>query len=237
MANPYFRFKQFTVYHDRCAMKVGTDGVLLGAWTDTTNTRNALDVGVGSGLITLMLAQRSAGMFGVDAIDIDKDAILQACDNISNSPFDSIKCIESSLQDYAVSAKIKYDLIVSNPPYFINSLLPDNSQRALARHTNSLSIDDFFGSVNKLLSAHGKLSLIFPFQDKELLISKASDNDLFPSRITNVHTTPQADPKRVLMEFSFSEGQIIEDSLIIEKARHVYSDAFVELVKDFYLNL
>lgn len=237
MANPYFRFKKFTVYHDQCAMKVGTDGVLLGAWTRIGDARNALDVGTGTGLIALMLAQRSNEQLSIDAIDIDQGAIAQTEANVLRSGFKGIGYQLISLQGYRDVSPKKYDLIVSNPPYFSSSLHSPDKQRTMARHTESLTINEFIDNSAQLLSDEGRLSLIFPYADKDLIVSLAEQSNLFLTRLTTVFTTPMAQPKRILLEFSKKQMEWTSDSLIIEEARHKYSDEFTTLVKDFYLKL
>lgn len=237
MPNPYFKFKKFTVFHDKCAMKVGTDGVLLGAWVDTSNAQSMLDVGTGTGLIALMLAQRSEDKLIIDAIDIDKNAIIQTKENIENSPFDKIHCFHCSLQQYASICNKKYDLIVSNPPYFSNSLLSPNQQRTTARHTESLAIEEFFMIIPKLLSQTGRVAIVFPYTEKEKLIRLAEAEKLYLIRTTIVYPTPKSAPKRILMEFSNTEKDPFEDKLIIETERHQYSPEFTALLKDFYLKL
>ena len=148
MANPYFQFKKFTVWHDKCAMKVGTDGVLLGEWASTERCQRILDVGTGTGLIALMLAQRSTAI--LDAIDIDSDACLQAQENIAKSPFaNRIQVYQTSLSEYMPDENIKYDLIVSNPPYFIDSLKCPDTKRNLARHTDTLSLPDLLRGTRR----------------------------------------------------------------------------------------
>lgn len=237
MPNPYFRFKQFTVYHDRCAMKVGTDGVLLGMWANTTFATKALDIGTGTGLIALMLAQRNSGL-KIDAIDINKDAAEQAKENIRNSPFcKRISCFHSSLQDFTVLCKERYDLIVSNPPFFKQSLKSPCENRTLARHTDSLYIEELLELSSYLLSKQGKFSIIYPHDDKELILGLASKNKLHISHITDVIPTPSSPPKRILVEFCKTETTSTIDSLVIEKERHVYSEEFSKLAKDFYLKL
>lgn len=237
MPNPYFKFKKFTVYHDKCAMKVGTDGVLIGAWTKINDATNILDVGTGTGIIALMLAQRSEGTISIDAIDIDKEAIIQAMDNIENSPFRQISCHHHSFQQYASTTKNKYDLIVSNPPYFSESLHSPHQKRTQARHTTSLKIEEFFSAASQMLSGNGRISLIFPHTEKTTLIRSAKDYGLYPSRLTNVYSTPSSKPIRALMEFSRFEKETEITDLIIEKERHIYSSEFAALVKDFYLKL
>lgn len=237
MPNPYFQFKKFTVYHDRCAMKVGTDGVLLGAWCDISNAYTALDIGTGTGLIALMMVQRNLNML-VDAIDIYSDAIAQAEENIKRSPFSSsIKCSNLSLESFYKQCPQKYDVIVSNPPFFIGSLKSPKQNRTLARHTDSLQIEELINISAKLVTDKGRLSVIYPYEHKDVLLHLAKENELFVSRITNVYPTPAGKPKRVLMEFSKADKLLAENDLIIEKERHIYSDGFTALVKDFYMKL
>ena len=237
MSNPYFSFKKFTVYHDKCAMKVGTDGVLLGAWVKLGKVRRVLDVGTGTGLVALMLSQRSEGFISIDAIDIDEDAVLQTSENVERASFRNVKAIHSSLQDYVEKCDVKYDMIVSNPPYFSSSLHSPDGQRTLARHTNSLPMVEFMNISARLLSSDGYLSLIFPYAEKDLLIDLAENAGLFVSRITNVYPMPHLNAKRVLLEFSKMKQDTEIADLIIEKERHIYTDDFTELVKDFYLKL
>jgi tRNA1Val (adenine37-N6)-methyltransferase len=234
MPNPYFKFKQFTVYHDRCAMKVGTDGVLLGAWTNVENIKNALDIGTGSGLIALMLAQKNRDM-SIDVIDIDRSAVEQAGENAMRSSFSSqIRCFNISLQEFASDCNRKYDLIVSNPPYFDQSLKSPEKNRSVARHTDSLPVDELLKLSSKLLTIDGRLSVIYPFEYKNYLLQQ---DHLFVNRVTNVYPVSDSLPKRVLIEFSKQRSPLEENDLLIEKKRHVYSDEFVSLAKDYYLKL
>lgn len=237
MANPYFSFKQFTVFHDKCAMKVGTDGVLLGAWAKTDTAKTILDIGTGSGLIALMLAQRNQDA-RITAIDIDKNAVEQAKENFLQSPFNNrIECYFSSLQELAESSLLRYDTIISNPPFFKHSLKSLSESRTLARHTDSLTADELIKLSSRLLSSKGVLSVIYPYEYKQSLLSLATTHNLYASRITNVYPTPQSSPKRILLELNKENIPLIEDDLIIEQLRHTYSDEFTSLVKDFYLNL
>lgn len=234
MPNPYFRFKQFTIHHDRCAMKVGTDGVLLGAWTNAKNIKNTLDIGTGSGLIALMLAQQNRDLL-IDAIDIDNNAVEQARENVMRSPFSAqVRCFNTSLQEYALSCEQKYDLIVSNPPYFEQSLKSPKKNRSIARHTDSLSVDELIRLSSELLSHNGRLSIIYPFEYKNYLLEQ---DQLFVTRVTNVYPVPDSLPKRVLVEFSKQRSSLKENDLLIEKKRHIYSDEFISLAKDYYLKL
>ena len=164
MPNPYFSFKQFTVYHDRCAMKVGTDGVLLGAWVDVVSARNILDVGTGTGLISLMMAQRCNAQ--IRAVDIDADAVEQARGNVAASPWQDR--IEVELQDIChFTSETLFDVIVSNPPYFTDSLKCPERQRNIARHTDLLDFDKLAESAARLLHSEGVFSVIIPADGKE----------------------------------------------------------------------
>lgn len=238
MPSPYFRFKQFTVFHDKCAMKVGTDGVLLGAWTNVDNAATILDIGTGTGLIALMLAQRNSKSL-ITAIDIDENAILQAKQNIGQSAFSNrIDCRNIALHEFMEESSTRYDLIVSNPPFFKDSLKPPSMSRTLARHTDSLPVDKLVTSASLLVAENGSLSLIYPFDYKEQLKTLAAEYGLYASRITNVFPTPLSEtPKRVLIELTKKDIGTVENDLVIETQRHIYSDEFTKLVKDFYLKL
>jgi tRNA1Val (adenine37-N6)-methyltransferase len=213
-------------------MKVGTDGVLLGAWADCTSTKTILDVGCGSGLIALMLAQRSGAE--IDAVDIDKDACEQSEMNFRNSPFaNRLKVYHTDFNLYFPTHK--YDLIVSNPPYFIRSLKSPDSGRCSARHADKLHFENLLEKSAQLLTNKGKLSLILPFDIFDLIQSIANRNKLFLSRKTIVRPLADSLPKRILLEYSKEKTQTKENEIFIEKSRHVYSDEYIELTKDYYL--
>jgi len=237
MGNPYFQFKQFTVYHDLCAMKVGIDGVLLGAWANAENAEKILDVGTGSGLIALMLAQRNGNAL-IDAIDIEKSAVRQAEINIQNSAWkERIKAQHISLQDFASTAQNKYDLIVSNPPFFVNSLKTPAKERTNARHADSLTHEELILLSKSLLAPNGKLCVIFPVKEGNLCRIFAEKSGLFCSRMVSVFPKPEAEVKRFLLEFRTEKTETETSTLTIETAvRHQYSAEFTELAKDFYLN-
>lgn len=239
MANPYFQFKQFTVWHDKCAMKVGTDAVLLGAWADITNSKSILDVGTGTGIIALMLAQRGMGV--IDAIDIDADACAQAKENVMASPFsDRINVIHAACTEYTASGNERkvYDLIVSNPPYFVNSLKCPDSKRSTARHTDSLPLSELIGNTCPLLSPNGRIALILPYKQKEEVKSLAQKNMLFVSRQTDVIPVRGAQPKRLLIELSHIESEeTIHDTLTLEERERQRTPEYITLTRDFYLKM
>jgi len=234
MSNSYFQFKQFTIHHDQCAMKVGTDGVLLGAWTECRNATSILDIGTGSGLIALMLAQRSDAK--TDAIDIDENACKQAERNFNLSPFSSrLKVFHTSIQKYQGNSS--YDLIVSNPPFFSMSLKSPDSQRNKARHNDSLSLEELFANTKRLLTSTGRFCLIIPVDQDESATRIAILNHLFLKKKTLVLPTPESKPKRILLEYSQQDGFYSENQLVIETSRHQYSEDFIQLVKEYYLKV
>lgn len=238
MANSYFQFKKFIIRHDKCAMKVGTDAVLLGAWADTGNCETILDIGTGTGIIALMLAQRSFAE--IDAVDIDREACEQATENAAASPFaDRIHIIHASCSDFAVSChQKKYDLIVSNPPYFANSLKCPDDKRTVARHTDSLLLQDLIRDACSLLSPSGRIALILPYERLEEVRQLAESNRLHIIRQTDVIPTPGAQPRRLLVELSVAtESTQKRDTLTIEEARHQYTPEYIALTKEFYLKM
>lgn len=235
MPNNYFKFKQFTVYQDKCAMKVGTDGVLLGAWADCSGAKTALDIGVGTGLISLMLAQRTE--MNVTAIEINKEASEQAKENVARSKWSNRISIEHiSIQDYLKNANQKFDLIVSNPPYFQNSLLASTKERSVARHNSEMQFDDLLEAADVLLSESGRMSVILPYLEGVMFILQAVEKGLYCIRQTKVLPNPGKEPKRLLLEFQKNKKALVEQDLIIElNKRHEYSEAYKNLTKDFYL--
>ncbi len=237
MANPYFRFKQFTVFHHRCAMKVGTDGVLLGAWTKPENTENILDIGTGSGLIALMLAQKCNAT--IQAIDIEPNAIQQAKENFENSFWsDRMSAKEISLQNFSLISDTKFDLIVSNPPFFVNSLPTPDKNRSCARHANEMTHTDLLLCAKSLLSKTGRICLILPVNEGLLNVDFAESIQMYCSKLVYVSPKPGIEPKRLLIEYSLNPIKREISNLEIETSlRHQYSPEFTALVKDYYLNL
>ncbi len=239
MGNSWFRFKQFTVFHDKCAMKVGTDGVLLGAWTSVENAVDVLDIGTGTGLIALMVAQRNS-LAKVVAIDVDEHAVEQAKQNIGGSPFSDRITVEFlAFRQFAQNTSKRFDLLVSNPPYFSDSLLPTDKERARARHSSvSLTLDDLLLSAKGCLTNEGILSLILPYDKSDELQYLCEKHAFYIKRKTIVYPLPNALPKRILTELTMQRaGHTEATSLIIENSRHQYTRDFTCLVGDFYIHL
>ena len=237
MGNSYFSFKKFIVFQDRCAMKVGVDGVMLGAWASVENTKTILDVGTGTGLIALMLAQRSSA--NIIGIDMDQNAVEQAIENVFHSPWrDRIKIINRSFQNFADSTTTQFDLIVSNPPYFVNAIKAPDFARNSARHTDFLSHEDLIDNASKLLKPTGRICLILPTIEAEKCEQYALKKNLLCTNETFVYPKPETKPKRILLEFSTNQSvKTIRHLTIEDNERHIYSNEFRTLVKDFYLNL
>lgn len=231
-----FTFKQFHITHSRCAMKVGTDGTLLGAWATLPHcATHILDIGTGTGLIAIMAAQRHPEAL-IDAIDIDADCIAQAKDNVADCPWaERIMLHHSSLQAY--NAEHIYDVILSNPPYFVDSLLSPDKKRSTARHTATLSFEQLCDGVIRLLSPEGRFCVILPPAETSLFCSSARGK-LFLTRQTEVWSTPTSGVKRILSEFALqppTEPTKANKLIIEDNGPMGYSDQYKELTKDFYL--
>ncbi len=236
MSNQTFVFKQFKIVQDKCAMKVGTDAVLLGSWVNASNAKTILDIGTGTGIISLMLAQKSGAR--IDAIDIDTNAFIQASENVNDCAWkDRIDVHHISLQQFTKESDHKYDLIVSNPPYFVDSSKAMEESRTNARHTDLLPFDHLLDGVLKLLNSTGKFYVILPTKESETFRQMAEDNKLYLTKLTRIITRTDKPEKRVMMRFEFTQRAFSEDSLTIEKdERHSYTDAYKELTKDYYLS-
>ena len=234
MSNNYFKFKQFTIVQDGCAMKVGTDGCLLGGWFDCSKSKNIIDIGCGSGLIAIMAAQRCDAL--VTGIEIDSNAAIQAEENVKNSPWsERIKIVNCDFLEYRTSKR--FDTVVCNPPYFVNSLKCDRSQRTLARHSDSLNCKEFFAKCAEISTDTATVNIIIPSDIAEEWFSAAKGNGFNASRITHIKTTPKKAPKRVLMEFSRSETATNEKTIIFEDGRGEYSEDVKNILRDFYLKI
>ena len=237
MSNDTFEFKKFKIKQDKCAMRVSTDAVLLGAWVSPNGSKSILDIGTGTGVIALMLAQKSNA--AITAIDIDKDSTEQARVNVSQSIFcDKVKVVHSSFQELAKACTDKFNLIVTNPPYFIDSLKNTSDTRTTARHTDSLSFEDLINGVKKLLDQKGKFCLILPTKEALLFREMAQLKGLYLSKLLRIRTRMEKDSeKRHLMQFEFKESEFSESTLVIEADSHRnYTNEYKELTRDYYIN-
>ena len=230
-----FRFKQFTVLNDRTAMKVGTDGVLLGAWCPVDDAHHVLDVGTGCGVIALMVAQRNSQAV-IDAIDIDHDAIAEAKINFSNSPWsDRLNAFEMDFND--MSTEVRYDLIISNPPFFTNGVLPTGDARTLARHSGALSYRQLIEGSTRQLSDEGNLALITPTDAEGEIIEAVTFASLPVRHLTRVIPVEGAAPKRTLWLLSRRDCPYREDTLTIAQSDGSFTREYVTLTSAFYLKM
>lgn len=219
-------------------MQIGTDGVLLGAWVSLKeNPDSILDLGTGTGVIALQLAQRSFADT-IDAVEIDENAYEQCVDNFENSSWaDRLFCYHASAQEFVAEIDEKYDLIVTNPPFYSEDYITENDSRNLARFQESFPLEHIVAYGFHLLSEHGTLALILPKKEEERFIILARAAGLYPRRICSVRGNTSSEEKRSLMEFSFSETKTVFENLTIEISRHEYTEDYKKLVSDFYLKM
>ncbi|QUM75245.1 methyltransferase [Moritella sp. 24] len=243
--NDGFSFKQFHVSHADCAMKVGTDGILLGGWTKVNMPSSvplkALDIGTGSGLISLMLAQRCEGNIQAVAIDIDESACQQAKRNVDNSPWPSLitvkhVALQAFTQEYKVEAA-KFDLIVSNPPYFVHGQYFADDARKTARHTGSLTHQELVSCALELLAPNGRIALVLPYDSGCELVTYCQQLGNLQISCLNIKTTPTKPYKRMLMSISRGNSTLEEQSLTVHNPDGSYSNDYQLITKDFYLNM
>ncbi|WP_288954675.1 methyltransferase [uncultured Polaribacter sp.] len=236
-----FQFKEFTIHQEKTAMKVGTDGVLLGAWCSVDGFPGTiLDIGSGTGVISLMLAQRSDAMT-IDAVELDENAYEQTVENFEQSDWgDRLYCYNSSFQEFAVEIAEEeeaYDLIVSNPPFYTDDFETDDSARNKARFTSSLSFEELLVGVTKILSKNGSFAVVVPFKEEQNFVDLANQQHLFLNSVCRVQGNPSSEIKRSLLAFSFIQTEIKEEHLVIETSRHNYTDEYINLTKDFYIKM
>ncbi len=234
-----FQFKQFSIQQDRCAMKVGTDSVLLGAWCPIENHPfSVLDIGAGTGILSLMIAQRSNAE-QIDALEIDEEAYEQCVENFENSPWgDRLFCYHAGLDEFVEEPEEQYDLIISNPPFYSEDYKTENSQRDLARFQDAMPFKELVEAVDLLLSENGIFAVIIPYKEEENFINLCATIELYPVKVTRVKGTPNTEIKRSLLAFKRYELPVLEaDELVIEMNRHDYTDAYIDLTKDFYLKM
>ena len=233
-----FSFKRFSIDQSRCAMKVGTDGVLLGAWASLENNPDSiLDIGAGTGLIALMLAQRSSATT-IDAIEIEEAAYEQCVNNFEASDWgDRLFCYHAGLDEFVDEMDEAYDLIVSNPPFYTEDVSSGNISRDTARQNSSLPFDELLEGVSRLLSNEGCFATIIPFKEEKDFLGLAAKLGLFLKRITRVRGNPSSEIKRSLLELSLHKIEPVVSELIIETERHQYTQDYIRLTQDFYLKM
>lgn len=229
-----FRFKKFSVSHDASTHKVGTDGVLLGAWVNVDGVSSILDIGTGSGVIALMLAQRTPDHVMIEAIELQEQDAVQAEKNVQNSPWPTkVTVINTPVQQFRPEKQ--FDLIVSNPPFFINSWLPPDTNRSKARHSNELSFEDLLEAVTHLLSATGRFAVVLPYTEGNHFIRLAEGFGLYAHRQMTFRSRQEKPIERLLIEFSRVKGDFRTEELLLYKIKEEWTDEYRLLTKDFYL--
>lgn len=235
MGNSYFKFKQFTIHQLESAMRVNTDGVLLGAWANVEGVRKILDIGTGTGVIALMLAQRCQNA-KIDAVEIDDLSAAEARHNVASSPWpNKVDVIHCAFQDFAQSVTQRYDLIVSNPPYYNQSLKSPEEKRTLTRHSDSLPYPELISGIKMLLANEGRFCGVFPYTEGNVFIALASAQGLYCTQKVSLLSKPGKKVLRLLLQFEYSKRSVSESTLCIHKANGEFSDDYKELTKEFYL--
>ncbi len=215
-------------------MKVGVDSVVLGAWTNAEKVKSILDIGTGTGLLSLMLAQKTKAE--IIAIEIDAESYHQAVENVASSKWKTrIDVIHSTFQEFARDTKSRFDLIICNPPYFVNSLKSPEQNRNTARHDNHLNLDELFFGSKRVLSETGSLNLIYPYGQKANLINIAEKYGFYPVKFLVIRGNKNKEPNRIIIEFSFDEAKVNTEELCIRDLENNYTKEYKELTKDYYL--
>ncbi len=237
MAKP-FHFKQFDIHQDKSAMKVGTDGILLGAWADISDAKSILDIGTGSGVIAVMLGQR-ADQATIDGLDIDGSAFEQTKENMDRAPWSNrMRAFHISVQDFTKTHEGTYDLIVSNPPFFSGGTFSQNQDRNSVRHTIKMPHGDLLMAVQKLLAPSGKFCLILPFIEGLRFQELAETYKLYCTRVTNVKPKADKPVERLLLQFERNKKTVEEDELVIQKQENTeWTEQFIALTRAFYLKM
>ena len=233
MASNYFSFKQFTIHQEKAAFKVGTDGVLLGASADISGARRILDIGTGTGLIALMLAQRCDAE--IVAIEPDSDSYNQCCENVDRSRWnDRIKVENTALQNFVHAEK--FDLIITNPPFFTDSLKNPDPRKSASRHNDSLTNLELLKGVSRLMAEGGRLQVIMPYAEGNIFIAEASEHGFYCNNILKIRPLPTSEIRRMILTFSKQRLNPTEKFLTVEHGkRHEFTEEYINLTRDFYL--
>jgi tRNA1Val (adenine37-N6)-methyltransferase len=234
VGNNYFSFKKFTIFQDKSAFKVGTDGVLLGAMADISDVKRILEIGSGTGVISIMLAQRSKAE--IVSLEPDHESFIESCNNVILCKWKGrITVINSDLQNYDPGAE-KFDLIVTNPPYFSDSLRNPDPRKSSARHNHTLTTEDLLNGVTKLLENNGVFQLIMPYVEGNIFIAEAQQYGFYCRSIVKIKPLPTSETRRLVLSFSRERQKVTERFLTIESGkRHEFTDEYINLTKDFYL--
>ncbi len=237
MSNDVFEFKKFRIKQNKSAMKVGTDAVLLGSWVSVGGCDRILDIGTGTGIIALMLAQKTTAY--ITALEIDQASFEQATENAGQSVYkNQINVVNKAFQDYWKNNKKKFDLIVSNPPYFVDSLKSNDTTRSTARHADVLPFNELIEGVNGILSPGGKFCVILPKKEAESFCKLAEQKNLYLSKLLRVRNSPdKEEDKRHIMQFEFGKHHFTEDILYIRTTDpQEYSPEYKQLTMDYYVH-
>ncbi|MBX9850201.1 MAG: methyltransferase [Cytophagaceae bacterium] len=236
MSNTYFQFKQFRIHQDMCAMKVCTDACIFGAYIEASEAKNILDIGTGTGLLSLMIAQKSEGI--IDAVEIEENAYTQAKENFEPSVWSKrLNIFHQSIQEFSKNADRYYDLIVSNPPFFTDNLKSSQSNRNIALHNESLSFHELAAAVKTLLSKDGSFYILLPEYEFDLFKEEASKSGLYLNEICTVKDKTDAAVLRLIGRYSFTSSALEKSEIIIKDNSGAYSEGFKNLLKEYYLNL
>lgn len=228
-----FRFKQFSVKHNQSSLRVTTDAVMLGAWVDKSTATHILDVGTGSGVLALMMAQKYQNAF-IDAIDIDAASVEEATFNFSQSAWSNrLSAFYVDFKEFHTQKK--YDLIISNPPYFVDSLISPNAQKAVAKHTLSLDYESLINGIARLLTDEGAAYLVLPFSNLHLITSACDKNELYFDKICAVSSFYEHPPFLAIVSLSFIEKRTTQQTLSIRDKQHQYTSEYKVLTQEFYL--
>lgn len=229
-----FHFKHFSLYHDRSTMKVGTDAVLLGSWVEAKPTDWVLDIGTGCGVLPLMLAQK--GVAKVHAVDLDGPSVLEAAENFDASQWrDRLFAFHADIRKFTMQCA--YDLIISNPPFFVNSYKSDTDRKNQARHTDtSLGFDELIASVHRLLKPDGRFAVVLPERESHDFIPMAEEANLFVHRREDIVPVTGKEPNRVNLEFRYGRPSAVDASVLVLRLEDgSFSDGYNQMVADYYL--
>ena len=232
---PFF-FKKFALFHHHSTMKIGTDAIMLARWVEVSNTDEVLDIGTGCGLIPLMLAQK--GIKSADAVEIDKDSYDEAAQNFGNSAWKSqLFAIHEDIKEYVAHCDKKYDLIVSNPPFFFGDNIPEKAKKGLARHTNTLSYSDLLSSVKKLIKSDGRFALVLPAIESKVFLKEAENQGFYLKKEMKIVPIEGKEPNRINMQLVVNQVDSVEsETFVMRTPDHVFTKEYKEFLKDFYLD-